>query len=410
MGGMTTTQIPGVPGQRRADPAGHGTTAPGSGRIPSALAAHPTDLPALRLWLLSRVSVFLLVGAGAWVLTFDRQPVPYLTRWNQWDTGWFVQIAQFGYRGDPAHPPHVPLEAFLPGFPMLLRLGHALTGLDFIWFGLLVSLVAGCVAAVALARIAASYARPGQERQLAERTVLIFAIAPSTIFLSAAYTDALFLGLALPAWLAARKGNWTTAAVLTAAAGLVRMQGLFLALALIVEFALQRGRTRSRWAPLNLGLAFVGPVGYMAWLHGRTGDWMAWSHAQERGWGRHTVAPWHGLHNALRGRFDGTARTDFAWMYSMEISTLVIGLVLTVWLIRNRRWAEATFVGLQVFTLATDSLWQSYDRYALTWWPFWIALAGWSLHRKSVLQGLLVLFAPLAVTCTLVFSTGRWAG
>jgi hypothetical protein len=369
---------------------------------------------ALRYWLLSRIAIFVLVSAGAWLFADDRDgrtPVGYLDRWTQWDTVHYTTIAQFGYGGDPVHPSWVPLEAFFPGYPMLLRCVHAVTGLGYVPAGLLISLVCGGVASVALARIALDYAVPGVDgARLAERTVLVFLIAPTTVFLSAAYTESLFLALTLTAWLAARKGKWATAGLLAAGASSVRFYGVILALALIVEFLTQRERDRKRWTAAHLLVPFAPFLGYMAWLHHRTGDWLYWRHAEERGWGRHTVWPWQGLHNALDGRFDGQARSDFAWMYLIDIAALLVGVALTVWLIRHRRWAETTFVGLQVASLCTTSLWQSFPRFALTWWPLWAVLACWSLRRPAVFRGLLVVFAPLAVTFTLAFSTGRWAG
>jgi hypothetical protein len=81
-----------------------------------------------------------------------------------------------------------------------------------------------------------------------------------------------------------------------------------------------------------------------------------------------------------------------------------------VWLLRRRRWAEFSYVGLQLGALTTSYWWESIGRSSLTWWPLWIALAGWSLRRPAVFHGLLAVSAPLMVAFTLAFSTGRWAG
>jgi hypothetical protein len=409
---MNRTRCVPIPAQRCAPE----PPAAGSRSRTDRAARRMVDAEALRLWLLTRLSVFLLVGAGAWMLAPDnavRHPISYLARWNQWDTVHYTTIAQFGYDGNPAQPGWVPLEAFFPGYPLVLRVVHSATGLNYVAAGLAISLFAGAVASIALARIALDYAGPGDDgAKLAERTVMVFLISPTTVFLSAAYTESLFLALALTAWLAARHGRWGWAGLLAGGASLVKFYGVLLAIALIVEYFTQRDRDRdrSRWTALQLAVPFLPFLGYMAWLYHRTGDWMYWRRAEERGWGRHTVWPWQGLHNALSGHFDGRARTDFAWMYLLDIATLAVGVALTVWLVRHRRWAETTFVGLQVASLCTTSLWQSFPRFALAWWPLWIVLASWSLRRPAVFQALWVLLAPLAVTFTLMFSTGRWAG
>ena len=93
-----------------------------------------------------------------------------------------------------------------------------------------------------------------------------------------------------------------------------------------------------------------------------------------------------------------------------DAATIVIGIALTVWLLRQRRWAELTFVGLQVALVMTTPSWQHLPRYALAWWPLWILLAQLSLRRSTVLHAILVVCPPMAITFALMFSTGRWAG
>src|SRR5581483_554825 len=94
--------------------------------------------------------------------------------------------------------------------------------------GLTVSLCAGCVAVVALARLASLDHGPDAARP----AVLFLSVCPLTVFLTAGYTEALFLAFALPAWLQARRGRWWVAGALAAGASTVRVTGLFLAAAL----------------------------------------------------------------------------------------------------------------------------------------------------------------------------------
>jgi len=161
--------------------------------------SRPTDVMALRLWLLSRVAVFALVSAAGWLFAdrAARSPTHYLDRWTQWDTVHYLTIAHWGYGGGPGGP-QVPLEAFFPGFPLTMRAVHVVLGIGYLTAGLVISFVAGGVAIVALARLAADEAGGGDLGEvLAERTVLLFLLAPSAIFLAAAYTEALFLVFAL---------------------------------------------------------------------------------------------------------------------------------------------------------------------------------------------------------------------
>jgi hypothetical protein len=374
----------------------------------------PVDLIAVRLWLLTRVMVFLLVSAGAWLFAEDGQAkatVPYVSRWTQWDTVHYVTIAHWGYGGNPATGPEVPLAAFFPGFPIAMRLVHLASGLGYVVSGMCVSLIAGTIATVALARLAAQEVGGGAAGDmLAERTVLLFLLAPAAVFLSAAYTEALFLAFALPAWLAARRGNWALAGLLGFGAGLTRITGLFLGVALLVEFLCARdGRRRWSEAPFLAG-PFLGVLGYFAYLHQRTGDWMAWKHAEEQGWYRTFHWPWQSLRTTWENAADHRQTTGFAWMFFAEIIAVAIGIALTVWLVRKRRWAEAVYIGLQLYAFTTDVWFFSVPRATLLWWPLWTGLAAWTLRRPAVLQGWLSVFAPFTVVFTLLFATGRWAG
>lgn len=372
------------------------------------------DAMALRYWLLSRIAIVVLVSAGAWLFADDRDdrtPVSWLDRWMQWDTEHYTTIAHWGYDGAPDVGQLAPLEAFFPGYPLAIKLIHFLTPMNYLVSGLAISLVASAVAINALARIAALEAKPGTVAEaLAERTVLLYVLAPPAIFLAAAYTEALFLAFALPAWLAAKKGRWASAGVLAACASGVRITGVFVAVALIVEFLTARdGRRQWKSAPWLLA-PFAPVVAYMTYLHDRTGDWNAWQHAQERGWYRNFHWPWDALSNTFDAATDNSQSTIFAWMFGVEILAVAIGIVLTGCLLWKRRWAESVYIALQLWAFTTSYWFFSVPRSTLTWWPLWTLLAAWSLRRPFVLQAYLAIVAPFAVVFVLLFCNGRWAG
>jgi hypothetical protein len=85
-------------------------------------------------------------------------------------------------------------------------------------------------------------------------------------------------------------------------------------------------------------------------------------------------------------------------------------VALTGWLLRRRRWGEATYVGVQVAAFATSTWYFSVPRATLLWWPLWILLAAWSLRRPWVLTAYFAVIAPFMVVFTLLFAVGRWAG
>src|SRR4051794_17271203 len=198
----------------------------------------PTALPvAMRVaaaWCASRLVLGLVVvvvglvqgvpgperatGHGAWLLE----------RFAWWDSWHYVRIAEQGYL-----PPGLPCcdQAFFPGYPALMAALAPLLGGSVLAAGLLVSWLAGGTAAALLHRLAEQQ-RPGSGRW----AVALLAVAPFGIFLSAVYTEAVFLALALGAWLLAGRRRWWWAGVLAAGACAVRVNGLFLVAALAVTY------------------------------------------------------------------------------------------------------------------------------------------------------------------------------
>ncbi|MFE9629775.1 mannosyltransferase family protein [Streptomyces sp. NPDC006463] len=370
------------------------------------------DREVLWLYLLTRVGLWATAESVRWLFPADgetRRPPSLLSPWQQWDWWHYLHIARDGYfpgRAGPWTAGWDNREAFLPGFPLTLRAVHAVVP-HWAAAGALISFVAGGVAVLALARIARLQL---PDLDAGRRTVLFFLCSPCAVFLTAGYTEALFLALALPAWLAALRRNWPAAAALACLACSVRVTGLFLVGALVLQFALTaRGRRAWRAAPW-LCLPALAPALFSWYLHARTGDWMAWKHAQERGWYREFHSPWEAWANTWDAAFHHVHPTGYALMWQAELLAMLVGVVLLILLVRRRRWPEALYTGLTLWALGTSYWYTSVPRSTLLWWPLWIGLASWSLRRPRVQSAYLCVAAPLATTVAVTFLSGRWAG
>jgi hypothetical protein len=260
-----------------------------------------TDRLALLVWAASRV-VMLVISL---VALADQPGTSWLGLWQRWDWDRYLTIAEYGYTSGkgPAYDENI--VAFFPGYPVVLRAVH-LVARDWAASGLLISLVAGAVACVALARLtefewrarraAGEHgegdrpARDGSGRVVVT-AVLLLVCAPAAVFLAAGYTESLFLALGIPAWYAARRRRWVLACVLTGLACTVRVDGAFEAAGIGVMFLLSRPKARD-WARLPafaLPLAAVG--GYFAYLDDIKGSWLAWFTAEKQGWSRALTNP-----------------------------------------------------------------------------------------------------------------------
>ncbi|MET9019325.1 mannosyltransferase family protein [Actinopolymorpha sp. NPDC004070] len=377
--------------------------------LPERLRPTPGDVQVLAWWAVTRLGILLVAVTGPWLFHGTGKIPSFWDSWKQWDFWHFDRIATFGYF---APGWSTPIEAFFPGFPMVLRLG-VLVGIPTVVGGLLVSFVAGGVAAVALARLADREWGPGAGRYAAAMWML----APPAIFLAAPYTEALFLALAIPAWLSARRGNWWLAAVLAAGACTVRVSGIFLVVALAVEF-LTSGRRKGWLEGLWLALPMAPVLGYMAYLKVNTGDWLRWYHAQSDEWYRGFTLPWTAFFNTWNAATGHTAfgdvsdalRANFEWMFRAELVAMLVGLVVTVVLLTLRRWGEATWVGVQVAAFATSYWFFSVPRATLLWFPLWIGLGALAVRRPWVWRAYVILAVPLFGIWAAAYLTGRWSG
>lgn len=348
----------------------------------------------LRLWLASRLAVALLV------VTALHGTHGFLAGWDSWDVTILREVAQFGYDGFPEHYGDEHVAAFFPGFPFVLKLFHLVIP-SWTAAGLVVSLVAGAVACVYLARLAELDDVDGG------LAVLALVLSPYAVFLAAGYSEALFLAFALPGWWAARRGQWAAASLLVAGACTVRISGLFLAVALIVQWLVT---SRERGVVAWLAAPFLALLGYAAYLHHLTGDWLRWFHAQQQGWNRELAWPWTSFRTTWDAAFHGHYSPEYTWSFRAEIVAVLVGAVVTLVLARRRQWGEMTYVGLSVAALATSSFYLSVARATLLWFPLWLLLASVLQRRPSLQLAYVAVATPLMAAGVLTFTSGRWVG
>jgi hypothetical protein len=372
------------------------------------------DRAALAVWGASRLGMVVLAWIAGWLFeTAPVKPGPWLARWDRWDASIFVDIARHGYFSPGTDPAHV---AFFPGFPVAMWLSHLLLW-NWTAAGLAVSVVSGTVAVLALGRLAAGEsapsvpgaASPHATRAAADAT-LFFTLAPAAVFLAAGYSESLFAAFAFSAWAAARRDRWGLAVVLAAGASLVRVNGLFLAAAIALEFLLA-GSGRRRWRQLPLLVVPVLPVAaYVVYLHHDTGDWFAWQHAQAAGWFRTFTNPKAAWDQTWRAAFGASQEAHTAWVFQLELLAVVVGAALTAFLLLKRRWPEAVYVGLSLLALGTTTWFMSVPRAMLLWWPLWTLLGTWAARRPMVRTLYVCCVAPIMVGVALLFLSGQWAG
>ncbi len=354
-------------------------------------------------WVGTRVLSFATVGIAASTAGIGGGS-DFVEMWNQWDTRWFESIATEGYVGTYLSD----FEdfrynvAFFPGLPMLLRLG-VLAGISPIAVGLVVSLIAGWVAALALVRLIEQAGGSGWLASFA------WVVAPTAVFLTAAYTEALFAAFAFWAWVWAKERSWWAAGILAALAALVRPNAIFLVAGLWVLFLMIRPRSlRDFLAGIPLLLPVVSVMGYFSYLRAITGSWTAWFDAQRDFWDRQLVDPWTALTNTYQLIFTFSPTGELSSRMVSEIVAMGILLAVLSVLVVKRGWAEAVYTGATALSLGTSSMYYSIPRTLILIFPLWVLLGLWLARARWRPWAYAVVCLPLLMLVTVLFTDGQW--
>jgi hypothetical protein len=219
----------------------------------------------------------------------------------RWDSVWYLGIAHGGYFSRPS-------SAFFPLYPMLIRLGTIPFGSAPLIIGTLISAVATAIGLYLLYLLSRLDLGEAQARS----TVMLVAFFPAALFLSAVYTEALFLMLTVGSIYAARRDRWAWAGVLGGLAGATRSGGvlILLPLAMLYLYGPREGRglegAMSRWRPRyavarSAGWLTLVPAGLLAYI-----GYLAVAHhapmapfQAQVNWARQFAGPFGGVAKAL---------------------------------------------------------------------------------------------------------------
>ena len=378
------------------------------------LELRPAQNPALELFLWSRLAIW--AAAVLAFLWFEPNRHPNADRWDspffhdlgwltdvwaRWDSGWFLRIAEEGYAAAPEQAP-----AFFPLYPGLVgALGRLLAG-HYVLAGILVSLAATLAAFLLLHRLAET--RLGADG--ARRAVLYLALFPMSLFLQAVYSEALFLALALAAFLLAERARWLPAGALCGLALLTRPAAAALLAALVLLAWRDPRRTRAL-TRLALAPALFAVYPVFLWL--QVGDPLAFARAQGV-WNRELspLGPLGGAWDGLRAVFSADvplgAEPLHAYAVNAEsLAFLVLYLLLTVvaWRRFGAPYGVFAALSLAVPLAVPSERWPllSLPRFGLVVFPFFLALAalGGRPRVHAAIAGVSALFLGVAVV--------RWA-
>lgn len=321
-----------------------------------------------------------------------------LSIWNAWDAPHYIGISQYGYG-----PAHDPAEiAFFPLVPLLIRAGSLV--LPPLVTGMLASLLATLAAGIGLYRLVLL----DGDRRTALGAVLALNLFPTSFALIPPYSEPVFLCLVVWSFYLARRGGWGGSAALGALASAARLQGLFLAPSLAVEYLAQCRR-------LGVGILWlllvpVGTLVYLAVNQVAFGDPLYFLAVQREHFFHSAAPPWEVLGRLVDGIAGQSPTIDWATLYLAPLLAFGVLLATAIWTLASRysRPSYAAYAWLTLLTLTTLTWPISVPRYLLGVFPLFIALG--RLAHRPVLGGLLLAVSVILLGfLTLLFVQGAWA-
>lgn len=334
-------------------------------------------------WVVFLACVVYLAGAPVNVAP------PWQRALSNWDTGWYLSIVNDGYATEVLGESNV---AFFPLYPLLMRWMSQL-GPDPVAAGVGISLTCFLGALLLLRKLLAEK----YSARVASNALLLIAFWPFAFFFALAYTESLFLLLAVGAFYLVHRERWWAAAVCAGLASGTRVVGVFVALGVVIAF-FQKVGWRPSLRPLGkaVGLFAVGASGlfaYMAYLHVHTGNALAFVEAQ-RYWHNRSagISALRWIPDVLTNHPPATYTFVSVLLYLVPF-VLFLGLSVFVLLRRDVAWG--TFSVLTLLAPVPTGNITSTNRYVLILFPCFAAAAELLRDKTPIAVGVSAAFLGL---------------
>lgn len=378
----------------------------------------------LLLFLVGMVTIYYIMP-----LLKHYPPAPFGTRilllpdmlylmWNHYDSGFYVDIASNGYWG--ANTLHsMSTWAFFPLYPLLMRFIALPFGTNDDALR-----VAGIFVSNSAALIAAIYLYKLTTKELghkpAARAVLYLALFPMSFFLSAVYTESLFLALAISCTYYARLHRWWLAGLLGGLAALTRPQGALMLIVVGWEYlqfmtassqsiesqTQMSGRVVfiRQWLRSRLINFFQALLRWHTWLDFawlalipgglalfsiyaklKVGAFTAFSMSEKYGWHRQFTNPLPVLINYIQ---HSQPASPYNWdFYALNLIMICAFFPLLIPIFRKLPSTYGIFTLVFLVMPLTSGRFTSVPRYYLVVFPVYMILAWWSCRGSQEQQG-----------------------
>lgn len=343
----------------------------------------------LSIFTLSRVLIYVLVwllgmygfGAGA-----------HLVRW---DAEAYSIIAQQGYQFNGSYIDGGFFIAFFPLLPILISGAMSVFEISAATAGLSISFVFGLVSAVLLYKVLEKW----RGRDVAQIGVTLFSFYPTTVFMSAPYTESLFLCLVLGLILSLDAEKYKTATALLALSFVTRVTGSVLGIYYLVRM------WKQKVPKLKLLLfSFLSSLPFIAFLflqYKKFGTPFAFLIAQREYWKHEFVLPWQGFFEFISDVFLSTIDRPMLYQDFVLFSLVILTFFLSWKRIPRHIWFFG--IGIVTLTLLHDGV-RGMGRYLMLVLPIYYYWAEVLAAKKYLYPYVLAVLGFWMCLDTIVFA------
>ncbi len=370
----------------------------------------------LFLFLIWRSSLFLFAFVGT-NLTYeaptyaraskDDRAFPsnyFVDGWFRWDSAWYRRIAEKGYSLEDKEG-RLTNVVFFPLYPYLSRYLGKLLYNDSL-AGIFISNVSTLLALFFIYLIGLSFL----DEEKAKRSLILLLIFPGSFFLSAYYTEGLFLLTSSGSLYFFLKRNYLVSGLFGMMAMLTRPTGIILFAVFVVLIIYNRLKQKDKFALSTLYLLLIpcGVLVFMYVLHVQVNDPLAFAKYQSA-WGRHSSFPLETLFVEL-GRVDLSFPRSAANMQRL-IDTVCAAGFLIIALLMTKRYHPSLwlFVLFGILMPLSTGRVISMVRFASVLFPafFWLS----EIAENKLVERLLIYSFSFSLSLyNLLFINWYWAG
>jgi hypothetical protein len=314
--------------------------------------------------------------------------VPLINLFSRWDSAYYTAIALRGYSNLI-----VPRWEFFPGYPLTMgSLGRLLTIVmpiplvDAVYLmGFMVSNAAFFGSVYYLYKLSVLVLR---DVNLAFYSALCLAFYPAGVFLSATYSESLFLFLMLSSLYYWRMGKFRECALLGFFEALTRPVGILLVIPYLIELA--RDKTlRKSTSYLPILTVLLGFLSFFVFSQLMTGTPFAQFEAERLYWG---VTP--SLQRVVNASYDDILGNPIIVPY---FAVAIVGMLSSI--LARKSKAESTIDAYALALLATYPYTGliAIARYSITLIPVYWGYARWSQRAGSLIFGVFLVLLAIGV-------------